>query len=483
MGNGLGNPNRSKRHGSTISSDLRQVRRVAAAAAAASRRPPPSGKRRPWTAAHGYLDRDGWRLVWRVVDYLRERHFELFCRFLHERTIAEHIIDLYVEQPDTPPTVRAIVGELERIASDRGTWIVQVPVAHAMPPAETVPLGERAMLVMAEQERDWKPAGSHLADPFAVQRHLGDELTVRTRWLRGPSDEIVDVDTRWSSAILLVEDGTPELAVDVALARARIAVSVWTLLKRPRRSRHRFPAWPTVSLWAPAPYLLHGLLHRQYVTEFGKARGTASGNFVRELGLYKLPTSSAALTAPFVAMSKALDDNDCAVALLAAARWLYLADHEPNMLTRPERLFSVWSAREALCERGRRGQGGTDERWAALLRRLGVRAHLQARGYDPKEVEAALAWSKSVRDLTGHRADSILVGLDFKTQRRAQMRGADQKLLGRNDLALAVFTSRWPILLEAVRYSTRILTRRAIEHDWDVAWFHDQFEARRRRGT
>ena len=67
----------------------------------------------------------------------------------------------------------------------------------------------------------------------------------------------------------------------------------------------------------------------------------------------------------------------------------------------------------------------------------------------PSPVGALAEWSKNVRNLTAHPADSVLVGLDFPTPRTPQMRRTSIKL-SRDQLALAFFTSRWPILLEAV---------------------------------
>src|SRR5207248_1194454 len=109
--------------------------------------------------------------------------------------------------------------------------------------------------------------------------------------------------------------------------------------------------------------------------------GPMRGNYIRELGLYRLPRKKRVLSAPFIGMRHSLAGNDCAVALLAAARWLYVADHEPNPLTRTERLFAVYAAREALCQRGIRGNGSTEDRWASMISALRVRAHLRLAGY------------------------------------------------------------------------------------------------------
>ena len=45
---------------------------------------------------------------------------------------------------------------------------------------------------------------------------------------------------------------------------------------------------------------------------------------------------------------------------------MYLAQRVPNELERTERLLHVWRAKEALSDRGRRGQGSNEERWQRL---------------------------------------------------------------------------------------------------------------------
>jgi hypothetical protein len=79
-----------------------------------------------------------------------------------------------------------------------------------------------------------------------------------------------------------------------------------------------------------------------------------------------------------------------------------------------------------------------------------------------------------------HRAESILMALDFRTTRQVELQGRRAGVkLSRDDLALAVLTSQWPILLEAVRYSARLLMERSTVDAWDVRAFHSHFETRR----
>jgi hypothetical protein len=185
------------------------------------------------------------------------------------------------------------------------------------------------------------------------------------------------------------------------------------------------------------------------------------------------------LCAPFEAMDAARGGNTCAIALLAAARWLYLADREPNELERVERLLCVWNAREALCDRIGRGQGDSDQRWMRLVASVRLRARLRARGYSDDEITGAFDWSRSLRDLAAHTADSVLVGLDYPVGRRAQLHG---RALAREDLALPEVTSNWPIFLEAVRHAARRLAGEAIETGWSEEAFHRRMSPRRSAG-
>lgn len=203
------------------------------------------------------------------------------------------------------------------------------------------------------------------------------------------------------------------------------------------------------------------------------------GAWVYEHGPYRLSKSQAQLAAPFEAMRRAQNGNTCAIALLAAARWLYLADHEPNDLERVERLLCAWNAREALCDRIGKGQGRTDARWDRLTSSTRVEAHLRRLGYRTEEIREAFRWAQALRDLAAHRADSVLVGLDFPTQRSIQLHS--DRALNRRELALPVVTSSWPILLEAVRFMTGRLTLQALGNGWDENAFHARLNPRTTR--
>lgn len=196
-----------------------------------------------WRLPGEFNSTEMWSLAFDVVGAIRVDHHDVYASYLREATIAGLVLDQLFADAATP-SIEDVVRELRRLADQESEWLIEVPILRAIPPRETVPLGDRAMLVATDQEHEWSTSGSHLSDVWAVKRHLGDELSVRTRWLRTPSDDFVDVDTQMTAGLLLVEKGTEELAVDIAQNRARIAVSMWCLLKRPKRTAARWPLWP-----------------------------------------------------------------------------------------------------------------------------------------------------------------------------------------------------------------------------------------------
>jgi hypothetical protein len=431
-----------------------------------------------WRLPGEFTTEEMWSLAFDVVRAVRIDHHDVYATYLRERTIASLVLDRVIAKPET--SMVDIVQDLRRLAEEENEWLIEVPILRAIPPRETVPLGDRAMLVVSDQEREWSMWGSHLSDVWAVKRHFGDELSIRTRWLSRPSADFVDVDTQMTSALLLVESGTEELAVDIALNRARLAVSMWCVLKRPERTAGRWPLWPGAGAHGPGAHFTFGIIHKLYEPRNQLTGGAARrGASVYEHGPYRLSKSDAQLSAPFHAMHEARSGNTCAMALLAAARWLYLADHEPNDLERVERLLCVWNARAALCDRTGKGQGGMVERWDRLASNARVEAHLRRFGYQTQEIRDAFAWAHALRDLTAHRADSVLIGLDYPAQRNIQLH--HHRALNRRELALPVVTSSWPILLEAVRFATNRLTLQAIANGWDENVFHARLNPRRTR--
>lgn len=228
-----------------------------------------------------------------------------------------------------------------------------------------------------------------------------------------------------------------------------------------------------VSNWAPAPFVEIDPQHKLYGS--GPAIGATRrrGGHVAVHDEYRLTRSARFLGAPFQAMELARRGNDCALALLSAARSLYLAERVPNELERTERIMLVWRAREALSEPGRRGKGKARERWARLLVNLGLRRELVNSGYELREIEEALTATESLRDLVTHFPDDVLVNLSYPVARRRTLKKG--RVVGADPLALALVSADWPILRVAVRSASRRLARAAIKNGWDDRWFHRQF--------
>jgi hypothetical protein len=448
----------------TTTPDLGRLKQAVDEAVLASRRPPtPDAESWPFTFPHQHLAPEAWRQVYGVVRFIREQHGTLFQRFLREGHIAFHIVDYLAREKE--PTLRDLVRALRAVADRESKWIISVPICNLTLPRETVPLSKYAMLVRTDAARgSGRRFGSHLVDPWAVERHLGDRLTPWARREKASRDgwPVIDIDTRMTAALTLVEEGVEELAVDVAQARTRLAVAMWCALKPPRVPGDPHPLWPSVGGWTPAAFLEYKTLHKAYEPTMPR-RASRRGNSIVEHAAYQLTRSDTQLRAPFTAMDAALAGSRCALSLLSAARSLFLAQQVPNNLERSEQVLQVWCAREALTDPGRR-RGDRAERWRHLTRNLRLERELVSRGYDRDEVQAAFKLSESVRNLAAHRADDVLLNLNYPGGLRAQ-RGA----------SLSAVASDWPILLVALRIAVRRLSKRAARVGWSDQWFEAHF--------
>jgi hypothetical protein len=326
--------------------DLGRLKRAVDAAEAATRTPPtPDATSWPITLPEEHLSREEQELVWQVIRYLRREERALYRRFLHERTMFSLIVN-YFTQTDSE-NIADLVKELWKYAQDETTWLVDVPLSTLVPPRQAVPLGSRAILVKADPRRRRRHRfdSYQRTDPFAVRRHLGDDLTPRPRWLSGSQAWEVDLDTRTEASLLLVEDGIEEVAVSLAESKARLMLAMWCLLSPPRLQYHPAQPWPTVGRWAPAPFVEFGTQRKLYQPnrQFGERTATRRGAHITTHASYRLTRSEPFLQAPFNAIEEARKGNQCALALLSAARSLYLAECIPNELERTERccMFGV----------------------------------------------------------------------------------------------------------------------------------------------
>jgi hypothetical protein len=218
----------------------------------------------------------------------------------------------------------------------------------------------------------------------------------------------------------------------------------------------------------------YSVLHKPYEPRETITGGSARrGALITEHGLYRLTSREDVLPAPFEAMELARQGNDCALALLSAARSLYLAAAFPTDLERTEKLMHLWAAREALAARGRRGQGSVDERWDRLVKNLRLRGSLTRTGYRRSEVDAMSEMLHSLRDLATHFADDILVNLSFPEKRTVQLNQARE--LGVNEVALSRVISAFPVLYRLVLKASVRLTEDALSNGWNERLFHRRF--------
>jgi hypothetical protein len=453
--------------------DVAALKAAVHAAVVASRTPPtPDASEWPLTFPQQHLDPAAWSLVWDVVRYIRREQRDLYRKFLQPRTIADFVID-YLAETKPNVTLKDVVADLRARAAEVD-WLFDIPLLNVVPPRETVPLGKRAMLVRTDwARRGGIRDGPYLKDIWAVKKHLGDELTPRNRWLMASRARDVDLDTRKMASLLLVVHGTQEVAHSVAHTNARLVVAMWCLLAPPRSQFDPMPLWPTIGGFTPAAHTEFGIQHKLYEPQFGFSRARRHGAHITDHAPYALTRSDRYLRAPFDALAKARRGNQCALALLSAARSLYLASRVPNDLDRTERIVFAWRAKEALTHRGVRGQGSADQRWQRLIVNLRLRNELTRRGYDRDEIDEASSLVESWRDLTTHLADDVLINLSYPPQLRTRLIG--NRVLGVDDAALAVVASDWPIILSAVRTAARRLTKGAIVHNWDERWFHRRF--------
>jgi hypothetical protein len=454
--------------------DLARLKRAVDAAVLATRTPPtPGAESWPITFPDEHLTQEDQALVWEVVRYIRRAERELYRKFLHERTIFSNIVNHFAQSDSDQ--IADLISELWDRATNENTWIVDIPLTNLTLPRETVPLGARGMLVRADPRRrtPGRFEGPYLKGVLPVRRHLGDELTPYRRWLTGSELWEQDIDTRAYASLMLVEDGIEEVALSLAESRARLALGMWCLLSPPRAQYHPSQPWPDVGRFFPAPSIEMGTQRKLYNPS--RVGGQRRGAHITTYNPYRLTSSEQFQRAPFDAMDEARKGNQCALALLSAARSLYLAEAVPNDLERTERVLHVWRAKEALCSRGRRGQGDNDQRWERLVVNLRLRREMRERGYLREEIDEAFDLIRSLRDLATHRSEDVLVNLDYPDQLKTQLR---KRELDANSLGLALVAADWPVLLMMVHVATRRLTKAAMKNGWDETWFHSQFERR-----
>lgn len=461
---------------------LDKLKAAVDAARVEQRRPlEPGEESRPLYPLPAYVDAAGVRQVWKTVANLRQRERTLSNRFLSDHSLADLIIEKVVAVEHTPGWDE-LCSLLKQAADEQAEWIVAIPVANLTPPAGYVALADRVGIGRADQDRDWDRDGDSPLDPFAIFNHLGDRLSIDARWRREQDDSRVD--TRRTGALFFVEGGTSEIAVNVARTRARYALAVWCLLRRPRWPE----LWPSLAEWLPQPYLHDAIDHKPYEEGVWMRKERVIGRFVSEYAPYELPADDELLRAPFVALERA-ETSRCARALLGAAHSLYLAEREPSDLERTDRVLHLYAAIEALCEPSlgagapvgwmqrflrhfRRSQPERENRWGRVTERYGVWRELRD-VYAQSELTDAQRLTRDLRNLAAHSADAVLANLGFPTSVTRPIGGT--RVVTGEDLALARAATALPVLRTAVRETTARLVAGAIENGWGEAWYESQF--------
>jgi hypothetical protein len=454
-------------------------------ARAEQRRPlEPGEESRPLYPLQAYLDEAGMREVWKVVGALRERERPLANRFLGEVSLGDLIIDL-VGDLDHVPTWRELCELLEQTADAQREWIVAIPLANLIPPSGYVELASRARLGLADQNRNWTRSGPDPIDPFAISR-FGDRLSISPRW--SPEPDGSRIDTRRTAALFLVEEGTREVALNVARTRARYALAVWCLLRPPPWQE----LWPTLAEWVPRPFLHGAIDHKQYEAGQRMPKNRVLGRTVSEYGPYELPADDELLRAPFAALAL-VEQRRSARALLSATHSLYLADREPNDLERTDRLLHIYAAIEALCDPGqtptqppslvarlwrwlRRSRPERDNRWGRVTERYDVWKQLRA-SYSQREIRDAQRLARDLRNLAAHSAHAVLANLGFTATATRALGGA--RVVTGEELGLARAATALPVVRSAVHETATRLWRGALENGFDDVWWDAQFAAPR----
>jgi hypothetical protein len=125
-----------------------------------------------------------------------------------------------------------------------------------------------------------------------------------------------------------------------------------------------------------------------------------------------------------------------------------------------------------LSDPGKRG-GTSDAHWARAVVNLRLRSELLKRSYSRDEVDEAFTLVESLRDLSTHRPDDVLVNLNYPAGVRTHLHGG--RVVDADNAPLAVVSTDWPVVLAAVRLAAQRLTKAAIKNGWNDDLFHRRF--------
>lgn len=410
-------------------------------------------------------------IVWRTVSNLRKHEPEVYNAYLGERILAQAVIDV-VAEAERPLDWDGLVAKLRTRSEGEGIWLVAVPLANLMPSDGYIAIADGVGLGMTIQDREPSRMTGRPFDLFTIFDHLQDRLPAAMRW-RSAEQRLGPLDTRRTATLYLVQEGTQNLAVSLALSKARYALALWCLLKPP--DGHELH--PTLADWEPRPYLENAIERKLFEPGAWTGGSSANGRQVIQYAEYEAPTDPDDLAAPFRALSL-IERSAGARAVLAAAWALYLIEREPSDLERSDVLLLLAGAIQALCDLGNGPIKASSNRWGRLTERFGVWRELDG-AYDQRELRDAKQLGKDIRNIAAHGADSVLVNLDYP--RTAKREFPDGRTIDGGDLALARAAAAIPILLHAVRSAASKVARELIAREFDDVWFASQFDPPNRK--
>lgn len=427
----------------------------------------PGETARPITSPTAYFTDDHWNALQRLVNAVRRDAPAIYNRFAGSSTISHTIVRKLDEETECPSLAR-IIELLSDESGGEQRWLIATPLANLAVPNRIVPLSDVAALCPAEPDSNWTSASeSTVTSGFDLRTHLGDWLSVRPQWLKA-GRRPAPIDTRVTAALVTVEDGTRNAVQDIARTRAGYALAVWTLEQQDTDRRY---IWPTEGIWGPQPNLDLGQTIKPFEPDMFAPRSSSSSRII-EHGAWQLADDET-LRLPFQAMRHA-HDAPHALAVLAAARALYLAARFPSDLTVSERHLQLFTAVATLCETdGSFSTKAMLKRWRKLRSGLDLHRELLLAGYSTNQLVTAEEHLKHVRDMAAHAPDSVLINLGYPAERIRTFSG-NQSISG-EQLSRAMLLSDLRPLLYIVRLALMTVIRRMAEADWDRAAFDGLF--------
>jgi hypothetical protein len=217
---------------------LRRLHELVHQAQAIATRPFDEGETsRPIEFFTHHLPDEGWRLGWVLVGAIRAKHPELFG-FYDEQRLHQTALD-FLLAATSPPSLSKVAAAVQAEAeSENGDWLVSIPIVNASLDRPWAPAGPTAALrrthgwrhhpTTKQQQGD---ANEAISAEFEVFDHLGDRLTPTVRVIR--FDDTTEVDTKRLVSLFVVEEGSRQMAVQQARAKAHYAIATWSVLAPP----------------------------------------------------------------------------------------------------------------------------------------------------------------------------------------------------------------------------------------------------------